>query len=89
MSDQMLQHPARHQKTQIKVKFSPWKCHYCGKYDHIKPYCYRLYGYPKHPTKPKANHVKIKTWKEWKPKGVVTSLTAHTSLIASCREVVL
>jgi len=82
MSDQMLQHPARHQKTQIKAKFLPWKCHYCGKYGDIKPYCYILHCYPKHPTQPRANHVMIKTRKEWKPKVVDTSLIAHTSLRA-------
>lgn len=40
MSDKMLQHPTRHHETQIKAKFLPWKCHYCGKYGHIKPHYY-------------------------------------------------
>ena len=70
MSDQVLQHLARHQETQIKVKFFPWKCHYCGKYGHINPFCYRMHGYQKHPTHPRDNHVMIKTRKEWKPKVV-------------------
>ncbi|XP_050878662.1 uncharacterized protein LOC127082468 [Lathyrus oleraceus] len=86
MSDQMLQHPARHQETQTKVKFLPWKCDYYGKYGHIKPFCYRLYGYPKYPKYPTTNHVMIKTRKEWKPKIVVYSLIAHTSLRAPSRE---
>jgi len=55
---------------------------YSSTYGHIKPYCYILHCYPKNPTKPKANHVMIKTRKEWKPKVVDTSLIAHTSLTA-------
>jgi hypothetical protein len=59
MSEQMLQHLAIHQETQTKVMFLPWKCHYCGKYGHIKPFCYILYGYPKHPTYLRVNYVMI------------------------------
>ena len=31
MSNQMSQHLVQLQKTQTKVKFVPWKCHYCGR----------------------------------------------------------
>jgi len=73
-----------------KLKIKPSSClgnvHYCGKYSHIKLCCYRMYGYPKDPTQPKANHVMIKTRKEWIPKVFYTRLIAHTSLRASSRE---
>jgi hypothetical protein len=61
-------------------------CHHCGKRGHIRPFCYKLYGYPDQ--KPQLNGVQkeevIK--KEWKPKGENVSLIAHTSLRASSRE---
>ncbi|GAU44433.1 hypothetical protein TSUD_100800 [Trifolium subterraneum] len=42
---QMFQHPKRHQKTQMNRSRS-WICHHCGKKGHIRPFCYKLYGYP-------------------------------------------
>jgi hypothetical protein len=79
----MLQHPARHQETQTKFKFWPWKCHYGGKYGHIKPFCYRLHGYPTHPTHPRVNHVMIKTINEWKPKVVPHETTCSSICLIS------
>ncbi|KAK2382177.1 hypothetical protein QL285_069725 [Trifolium repens] len=46
---------------------------YCGKNGHIKPFCYKLYGYPKKKPEAKAHHVKTKPRKEWKPKNVVSN----------------
>jgi SepF-like predicted cell division protein (DUF552 family) len=43
----MLPHPAPHQKPINKRKSTSLKCHHCGKYGHIKSFCYKLYGYPK------------------------------------------
>lgn len=83
MSGKMSQHPVKHP---YKAKFLPWKCHYCGRYGHKKSCCFRLYGYPKHPTQPIDNHVTSKTRKEWKSKVVNTSPIAHTSLRVSSRE---
>ncbi|XP_050920158.1 uncharacterized protein LOC127137782 [Lathyrus oleraceus] len=51
-----------------------------------KSYRELLYGYPKYSTYPMANHVMIKTRKEWKPKSVDTCLIAYTSFRDSSRE---
>ena len=47
MLDHMSQHPVRHLNPQPRnKKKSPWICHHCGRSGHIRPYCYKLYGYP-------------------------------------------
>jgi hypothetical protein len=74
MLDQMLSHPTPHQKPAHKGKFTAWKCHYCGKNGHIKPFCYKLCGYPKKKPQSKTHHVKTKPKKKWKPKVVVDSV---------------
>ena len=43
MSHHMSQH---HKGRQQKGKHQRWRCHYCAKFGHIKPLCYKLYGYP-------------------------------------------
>jgi hypothetical protein len=43
----MWAHSTPHHKSSHKGKFTSWKCHYCGKNGHLKPFCYKLYGYPK------------------------------------------
>ncbi|MCH90922.1 gag-pol polyprotein, partial [Trifolium medium] len=86
MSRQMPSHPKRHQGTRTKGKRQPWVCHYCGRKGHIKPFCFKLYGYPNRPLQSKPAPVEIKTKKEWKPKDDDVSLIAHTSFRASSRE---
>ena len=51
----MLQHPGRHHGILTKAKPSPWRCHYCGEYGHIKPFCYRLHGEQKLSAHSRAN----------------------------------
>lgn len=82
MSKHLTQHHARHHNTQIGGKLFRWRCHYCGKYGHIKPFCFKLYGYPRYPTQPKANQLVTNIRREWIPNPVNTSLIAHTSLRA-------
>ncbi|KAK2396460.1 gag-protease polyprotein [Trifolium repens] len=82
----MLPHPAPHQKPVSKRKSTSLKCHYCGKYGHIKPSCYKLYGYPKKKPQPRAYHRMARTKKEWKPKAKVAADIAHTSFRASSKE---
>ncbi|MCH84707.1 gag-pol polyprotein, partial [Trifolium medium] len=62
---------------------------------HIRPFCYKLYGYPKRTSQPKIDPIVASTQKEWKPKSedVITTsksddtcLIAHTSFRASSRE---
>ncbi|KAI5409817.1 hypothetical protein KIW84_055319 [Lathyrus oleraceus] len=52
MSHHMSQY---HKGRQQKGKHQRWRCHYCGKFGHIKPFCYKLHGSPK----------LIKTPKKW------------------------
>ncbi|KAK2456170.1 gag-protease polyprotein [Trifolium repens] len=90
----MLPHPAPHQKPVNKRKSTSLKCHYCGKYGHIKSFCYKLYGYPKKKPQPRAYHRmartrkewKPRTRKEWKPKHKVAAHIVHTSLRTSSKE---
>ncbi|KAK2390880.1 gag-protease polyprotein [Trifolium repens] len=82
----MLPHPAPHQKLVNKRKSTSLKCHYCGKYGHIKSFCYKLYGYRKKKPQPRAYHRMARTKKEWKPKAKVAAHIAHTAFRASSKE---
>jgi hypothetical protein len=56
MLDHMSQHLVWHLITQPRnKKKSPWICHHCGRYGHIRPYCYKFYGYPQPHVHPKVN----------------------------------
>ena len=59
---------------------------HCRRKGHIRPFCFKLYGYPKQsqqrPLEPELSNVK----KEWIPKCDNVGLIAHTSLRASFRE---
>src|ERR1044072_3458123 len=47
VSDKKSQHPVQHVHTQVRsLKNVTWRCHYCGRYGHIRPYCFKLYGCP-------------------------------------------
>jgi hypothetical protein len=46
MSKPMLQHSKEHQNSKSKKIRRPWICHYCRRNGHIKPLCFKLYGYP-------------------------------------------
>ncbi|XP_045792050.1 uncharacterized protein LOC123886812 [Trifolium pratense] len=94
-----LQHPKQHHETRYKGKRRSWICHHCGRKGHIRPFCYKLYGYPNINSQPKPAPMTIPTQKEWKPKSMdmktsdvilpenkVASLIAHTSFRASSRE---
>ncbi|KAK2358620.1 gag-protease polyprotein [Trifolium repens] len=82
----MLPHSAPHQKPMNKRKSTSLKCHYCGKYGHIKSFCYKLYGYPKKKPQPRAYHRMARTKKEWKPKAKVAAHIAQTAFRASSKE---
>ncbi|KAK2403194.1 gag-protease polyprotein [Trifolium repens] len=82
----MLPHPAPHQKPVNKRRSTSLKCHYCGKYGHIKSFCYKLYGYPKKKPQPRAYYRMARTKKEWKPKAKVAAHIAHTSFRTSSKE---
>ncbi|GAU37844.1 hypothetical protein TSUD_57040 [Trifolium subterraneum] len=98
MSSKMLPHHKQHPGFRYKTKSHLWVCHYCGRKGHIRPFCYKLYGYPNR----KPRHIVTPIQKEWKPKNEdvssilkidgtlnkdqVASLIAHTSFRASSRE---
>ena len=45
MSKRMSQHNSQHQEQRhMKKRYQRWKCHHCGRYGHIKPFCFRLHG---------------------------------------------
>jgi hypothetical protein len=47
--------PPVHQRPKNQRRYRRWVCHHCGKRGHIRPFCYRLYGYPDQ--KPEPNVV--------------------------------
>jgi hypothetical protein len=79
ISKPMLKHFEEHQNSKNKKK-SPWICHHCGRYGHIRPYCYKLYP-PTH-VQPKVSGKSVQARKEWKPKNpkVSSSVTSSVSI---------
>src|ERR1044072_125464 len=70
MSDKKSQQPVQHVHTQVRnLKNSTWKCHNCGKYGHISPYCYRFHGYSQSHGQSRINTQIVEARKEWKPRG--------------------
>jgi hypothetical protein len=67
-------------------KSQPWVCHHCGRKGHIRPFCYKLYGYPKKSLKQKPEVEVVETKKEWKPKEEDVSLIAHTTFRSSSKK---
>lgn len=66
-----------------------WRCHYYGIHGHIRPYYYRLYGYPQHYSQARLVRKigkSIHARKLWKPKETTISLIAQTSIGFSSRE---
>ncbi|KAK2380438.1 gag-protease polyprotein [Trifolium repens] len=79
--------PLVHQRSKNQRRYRRWVYHHCGKRGHIRPFCYKLYGYPDQKPQPNVVQKEEAIKKEWKPKGENVSLIAHTSLRASSREV--
>src|ERR1051325_6178958 len=85
MSRQMSQHRAQHQdQRNMKKKFQRWRCHYCGRFGHIKPFCFRLHGYPNQVPYVKRKTNKVSYTQQWKKK--TAALIAHTSLRVFAKE---
>ena len=78
---QILQHHEEHQSSKSKGVYNPWVCHYSGRNGHIKPYCFKMYGYPNRFQQKIHDPKVIIPKKELKPKLGV-GLIAHTSLRA-------
>src|ERR1043165_2046615 len=85
MSKQMSQHWGQHQdQRNMNKNFQRWRCHYCGRFGHIKPFCYRLHGYPNQTPYVKNKNIKVPYTQKWKKKNA--ALIAHTSLRVSAKE---
>ncbi len=84
MLDHMSQHPVRHLNPQPRNKKKPpWIFHNCGRDGHIRPYCYKLYGYPQPHDQPKVSGKIVQARKEWKPKSPNVSSTVTSSVSIS------
>jgi hypothetical protein len=76
-----LEHSVEHPKTELAKENLSWRCHFCNRQGHKKPFCYDLYGASRlYQPSPTLRGVK----KEWRPKCL--GLIAHTSLRASSSE---
>ncbi|KAK2457508.1 putative mitochondrial protein [Trifolium repens] len=87
---QMLKRPVQHHGSSSNRRPRRWVCHHCGKRGHIRPYCFKLYGYPQwyhHNTSEQVNTSTQQPEKEWKPKleNKETAQIAHIALKATSR----
>ncbi|KAK2417316.1 putative mitochondrial protein [Trifolium repens] len=86
--------PRPYQRPHNQRRYRWWVCHHCGKRGHIRPFCYRLHGFPNQKSNQDGIHEKTIVKKEWRPieesatlpKEEDVGLIAHTSLRASSRE---
>lgn len=67
MPNQMSQHQQRHKDDYSGSKTQRWRCHHYGRFGHIKPHCYKLYGYPKPVSQPRRKQTIVKIEKKWIP----------------------
>jgi len=65
----------------------PWTCHYCKRKGHIRPFRYKLYGYPEHHGHKSHESAMRTTKKEWIPKVNNVGLMGHTSKKSLSNEV--
>jgi hypothetical protein len=81
------QHPKSHSHGRKHNRRSiSWVCHHYGRKGHIRPYCFKLYGYPDWYHQPEYGSTAQSVRKEWKPKSEEIGVIAHTSLKVSSRE---
>ncbi|PNX63255.1 gag-protease polyprotein, partial [Trifolium pratense] len=50
---QKFSHSKQHQGNRSRGRTHHWVCHYCGRRGHIRPFCYKLYGYPERKSQPR------------------------------------
>ncbi|KAK2430380.1 hypothetical protein QL285_024221 [Trifolium repens] len=73
--------PHVHQRPKSQKRCRRWVCHHCGKKGHIRPFCFKLYGYPERYQQAKPAPEVINVKKEWKPKdGSFTLITKETPI---------
>ncbi|KAK2375776.1 gag-protease polyprotein [Trifolium repens] len=76
--------PHVHQRPKSQKRYRRWVCHHCGKKGHIRPFCFKLYGYPERYQQAKPAPELINVKKEWKPKDgssiLITKATPITTV---------
>ncbi|XP_058786979.1 uncharacterized protein LOC131661450 [Vicia villosa] len=84
MTAPMSQHRGNKRRSHTKKKFQRWRCHHFRRFGHIKPFCFRLVGYPNqtHQAKPKHDSLNRKQLRVAKN----VALVAHTSLRMPAKE---
>jgi len=81
----MLKHSQGHQNGKKITR--PWICHYYKRKGHIRPFCHKLYGYPKDYGYKSYESEMRTAKKEWMPKSNNVGLMGHTSQKPSSNEV--
>ena len=84
-SKTMLQHSGEQHSSQDKKVTCPWILHHCKRKGHIRPFCFKLYGYPQFHVQPKVSGKIAQAMKEWRPKtpNVSSFVTSSVSISAS------
>ena len=86
-STKKLEHVVQYVAASVRgVKQTTWVCHHCGRYGHLKPYCYKLYGFPKDALKAPIPKARAHNKKVWRLKKNESAQIAHTSLRVSSKE---
>ncbi|KAK2417586.1 gag-protease polyprotein [Trifolium repens] len=75
--------PHVHNRPKSQRRYRSWVCHHCGKKGHIRPFCFKLYGYPEpyQQAKPAPEVINVK--KEWKPKDDSSILSTKETPITT------
>ncbi|KEH32869.1 envelope-like protein, putative [Medicago truncatula] len=79
----MLQPSEKHHYPKNKKVTHTWIYHYCKRKCHIRPFCFKLHGYPDQSGHNPRNHKRKNEKKSWRPKHNNTGLMVHTSLETS------
>jgi len=82
----MLRYQEEHQIVRRINKSHPWVCHYCGRKGHIRPFCFKLYGYLNQVDHKSPELVVRNAKKVLRPKSNNVVLMAHISPGTPSRE---
>jgi len=77
----MLKHSQGHQNGKKTTR--SWICHHCKRKGHIRPFCYKLYVYPKQSEQKSSKSEMRNVKKEWKPKTPNVSSSMTSSVLIS------
>jgi len=86
-SKRMLQPLKAHHRSMNIKKTCSWVCHHCKRKGHIRPFCFKLHGYPNQSGHKSRNNDNKKVKKNWIPKCNNVGLMVYTSLGTSSSDV--